>query len=422
MNTAAATNSKLFYGWWLIAAVFVGEMFAIGSTTYAFGLFVKPLELEFGISRGDANKGLALFMIGMGLSAPLIGRLIDRRSARNVMLFGAAWMALGFIAIALAPSLLWMALAILLMVAVGATMIGPLTANTLASRWFERRRGRALGMVAVGTSVGGTLLVPLVAYNIDMFGWRQALMIQGGIILVIVGALALWVVRDRPQDMGLLADGDIADRGNTATPLPSGPVWTAGALLKHRDFWCIGLSVGLTFAVTQSVLASLVPYAADAGISAQRGAMLISVLSVCSIIGKLVFGALAERVDKRWLLLAVVCFTVAQLCTLIVQPDFTLLLVICGIAGLAIGGELPVWAAIIAERFGSRSFGTVMGMMNPINMICSLVAISYVGIAYDRSGGYALPFQMFLGVAAASAVMTLLISAPKKSLTDKPSV
>lgn len=416
MRNAATNNPKLFYGWWLIAAVFVGEMFAIGSTTYAFGLFVKPLELEFGISRGDANKGLALFIIGMGLSAPLIGRLIDRRSARRVMLFGAAWMGAGFIALALAPTLQWMALAILFMVAAGATMIGPLTANTLASRWFDRRRGRALGLVAVGTSVGGTLLVPLIAYNIEAFGWRQALMIQGGIILVIVGALALWVVRDRPQDLGLLADGALADRADTTSHLPAGPVWTAGALLRHRDFWCIGLSVGLTFAVTQSVLASLVPYAADAGIDAQRGALLISVLSVCSILGKLLFGALAERVDKRWLLLTVVCFTVAQLCTLIVQPDFALLLVICGIAGFAIGGELPVWAAIIAERFGPRSFGTVMGMMNPINMTCSLVAISYVGIAYDQSGGYTLPFQVFLGVAAASAVMTLLITAPRKAV------
>ncbi|MES2884028.1 MAG: MFS transporter [Pseudomonadota bacterium] len=414
MNNNAPGNSKLFYGWWLIAAVFVGEMFAIGSTTYAFGLFVKPLELEFGISRGDANKGLALFIIGMGLSAPLIGRLIDRHSARRVMLFGAAWMGAGFFAVALAPSLQWMSLAIVLMVASGATMIGPLVANTLASRWFDRRRGRALGMVAVGTSVGGTLLVPLMAYNIETFGWRQALMIMGGIIFVIVGALALWVVRDRPQDLGLLPDGALANRTEAGGQMPGGPVWTAGALLRHRDFWCIGLSVGLTFAVTQSVLASLVPYAADAGIDARRGALLISVLSVCSILGKLLFGALAERVDKRWLLLVVVGFTVAQLCTLIVQPDFALLLVICGIAGFAIGGELPVWAAIIAERFGPRSFGTVMGLMNPINMTCSLVAISYVGIAYDKSGSYTLPFQVFLGVAAASAIMTLLITAPRK--------
>ena len=75
-----------------------------------------------------------------------------------------------------------------------------------------------------------------------------------------------------------------------------------------------------------------------------------------------------------------------------------------------------MWAEIIAERFGSRSFGTVMGLMNPINMTCSLVAISYVGIAYDRSGSYTLPFQVFLGVAAASAVMTLLITAPRKAI------
>lgn len=420
MSIVPQAASGLYYGWWLVLAVFVGEMFAIGSTTYAFGLFVKPLEQEFGISRGDANKGLALFIVGMGLSAPLIGRLLDRRSARGVMLFGAAWMALGLVAVALAPSLGWMALATLLVLASGAAMIGPLTANTLASRWFERRRGRALGVVAVGTSVGGTLLVPLIAYNIETFGWRQALMIQAGLIVLIVGALALWVVRDRPQDLGLLPDGAAPRPEDAAMPAIglSGPEWTLGRLLRQRDFWCIGLSVGLTFAVTQSVLASLVPYATDAGIDAKKAALLVSSLSVCSILGKLLFGALAERVDKRWLLLTVVAFTLLQLVTLIAQPDFVWLLVICGLAGFALGGELPVWAAIIAERFGPRSFGTVMGLMNPINMVCSLAAISYVGIAYDRSGGYTQPFSVFLGVAAVAAVMTVLIRRPSISAAN----
>lgn len=408
--------SGLYYGWWLVLAVFVGEMFAIGSTTYAFGLFVKPLEQEFGISRGDANRGLALFIVGMGLSAPLIGRQLDRRSARGVMLFGAFWMAAGLVAVALAPSLGWMALAVLLVLASGAAMIGPLTANTLAARWFERRRGRALGLVAVGTSVGGTLLVPLIAYNIETFGWRQALLIQAGLIVLIVGALALWVVRDRPQDLGLLPDGALQRKEDgPAIVAAVAPVWTAARLLRQRDFWCIGLSVGLTFAVTQSVLASLVPYATDAGIDAKKAALLVSSLSVCSILGKLLFGALAERVDKRWLLLTVVGFTLLELATLIVQPDFRWLLIICGLAGFALGGELPVWAAIIAERFGPRSFGTVMGLMNPINMVCSLGAISYVGVAYDRSGGYAQPFTVFLGVALAAGVMTLLIRAPGKT-------
>lgn len=415
MGIAPQAATGLYYGWWLVLAVFVGEMFAIGSTTYAFGLFVKPLEQEFGISRGDANKGLALFIVGMGLSAPLIGRLLDRRSARAVMLFGAAWMATGLVAVALAPSLGWMALATLLVLGSGAAMIGPLIANTLASRWFERRRGRALGVVAVGTSVGGTLLVPLIAYNIEAYGWRQALMLQAGLVLLIVGALALWVVRDRPQDLGLLPDGAAPSPDQAVVPKasPVGPEWTVARLLRQRDFWCIGLSVGLTFAVTQSVLASLVPYAADAGIDAKKAALLVSSLSVCSILGKLLFGALAERIDKRWLLLAVVAFTVLQLATLIVQPDFRWLLIVCGLAGFALGGELPVWAAIIAERFGPRSFGTVMGLMNPINMVCSLAAISYVGVAYDRSGGYTQPFTAFLGVALAAGVMTLLIRAPR---------
>ena len=136
---SATAAPRLFYGWWLIAAVFVGEMLAIGSTTYAFGLFVKPLQDEFGISRGDAYKGIALLIIGMGLSGPLIGRLLDRRSARRVMAFGAAWMAAGFVAVALAPTLGWMALATLLMVASGAFLSFFTFATPLLIHWVSKK-------------------------------------------------------------------------------------------------------------------------------------------------------------------------------------------------------------------------------------------------------------------------------------------
>lgn len=398
---------KVFYGWWVLAVAFAGEMFAIGSTTYAFGLFVKPLSAEFGVDRATVNTGLMLFIVGMGVLAPLLGRLLDRHPVRVLMPIGALAMGAGLAGIAVAPSLAVMALCILLPVSAGAVLIGPLTANTLAARWFERRRGLALGIVAVGTSAGGALLVPLIGLTMERFGWRGALAVQGALIAGVVGLLAALVVRGFPRELGLVPDG--ADNP-TAGAQSAAAEWTAARTLRERDFWCIALAVGLTFAVNQSALISLVPYATDRGFALAQAQWLVSALAACSILGKLALGALADRVDKRWLLLVVIAAIALEQLALLLAPGFTTLLIVCGLAGFASGGTLPVWAALIGERFGARSFGTVMGLMNPVNMVASLVAIGFIGRSFDATGSYDLAFRVFLGVAALAAVTALAIT------------
>ena len=409
----SAGSTRLYFGWWVLAAVFVGEMFAIGSTSYAFGLFVVPAGEAYGASRGTLNTGLILFLLGMGLSAPFIGRLLDRYPARWVMGVGTLAMAAGFVGVGLAPTLQISAFCILLLIGPGAAAIGPLAANTLVTRWFIRHRGKALGLAAVATSLGGVAVVPLMAWNLDRFGWRMALVLQGAIILVVVGALVLWRIRSRPQDLGLTPPAD----AGTVSAVQSRQ-WTVGELVRTRDFWFIAFSVGLIFGINQSVLASLVPYATDAGIGLAQATLLVSALSVCSILGKLLFGAVADRYDKRRLLLVPVACTLLQLVTLVSEPSFPVLLVICGLAGFAIGGELPVWAALVGERFGQVSFGTAMGLMSPVNTVIGLLAIGFVGGAFDTSGSYAMPFTVLSGFVVLSGVLTLLISRPPQAETS----
>jgi len=414
-QTPAQAQSKIFYGWWILAVVFVGEMLAIGSTSYAFGLFVKPAEEAFGISRATANAGIILVFLGMGVSAPFLGRLLDRYSARSIFIGGALVMGAGMIGVGLAPKLWMIALCLVLLVAPGAMAIGPLAANTLVARWFTRHRGKAMGMAAVATSLGGAIIVPFMAFNLDRYGWREALMIQGVVIAVAMILMTTWIIRDRPQDLGLLPDGDAA--GSAAaeqSAQQSGRLWTVRQLVRTRDFWCIGLSVGTMFAINQSVLVSMVPYATDAGIGLAQATLLVSGLSIASILGKLCFGALADKVDKRWLLLTVIACTVLMLSVLILSPSFWVLFGVVCIAGFAIGGELPVWAALLGERFGAKSYGTVMGLMSPINMGFNLVAIGYIGKAFDRTGSYAVPFSHFMVLAGVATVLTVLISSRSK--------
>lgn len=411
MNPAAHPGRPwLFRGWWILAAAFVGEMLAVGSTVYAFGLFVKPVAEEFAASRATINGGLMLFFVGMALTAPVIGRLLDRWPARWIMAVGALAMGAGFVGIALAPTLPLMGLCIALLVAPGSIAVGPLTANTLVTRWFLRHRAKALGIAAVATSIGGAVIVPLVGGALTEYGWRGALLIQGSLIALVVPVVALWLIRDRPQDVGLEMDGQApAEAGAISAAAAAGRSWSTRELLLDRTFWCVGLAVGLLFSVNQSVLASLVPYATDGGLSVEQATLLVSAASLCSIVGKLAFGVFGDRVDQRYLLIAVAVLIVVQLLAMIATPGFALLLVMCCIGGFAGGVELPLWASLVGARFGSRSFGAVMGLMNPINMIASIVGVRFAGQAFDRSGDYDLAFQVFVGVAALSAAMALLI-------------
>ncbi len=418
LTPSPATKPRIFYGWWVVAAVFVAEMFAIGSTSYAFGLFVVPAGEEFGLNRATANTGLILLLLGMGLSAPLIGRLLDVFPVRNVLVCGALCMSAGFLVLATATELWIMAAALLLLVGPGAGAIGPLSAATVVSRWFNRHRGKALGVTAVATSLGGSVLVPVMAFNLEMFGWRTTLMIQAALIATVVSLIAWTMVRDRPEHLGLLADGD-DEPSEAASSARETAVWRYAQLVRNRDFWCISLAVGLTFAVSQAILVSLVPYATDIGIGTRQAAMLISVLAFSSILGKLTFGAIADKVDKRWLLLVIICFILLQLAVLLVQPGFWVLLVILSVAGFATGGELPVWAALVADRFGSVSYGSVMGAMNLLNVMANLIALRYVGEAFDRTGDYRFAFTSFLAVVIVAIIATLLISQPRAASTGE---
>ncbi len=409
----AARPQGLFYGWWIVAAVFVCEMFAIGSTSYAFGLFVVPVGEELGLSRAGTNTGLILLLVGMGASAPVTGRLLDRFPVRNVLVGGALLMGGGFVALALSHSVWLMGASMLLLIGPGAGAIGPLSAATVVARWFNRNRGKALGLTAVATSVGGAVLVPLMAFNLSVLGWRGTLLLQGLLIATIVSLIAWLLVRDRPSDVGLQTDG-----GNDTDAQPASETenvrWGFAELARDRDFWCITAAVGLTFAVSQAILASLVPYARDIGIGTGQASVLISVLALSSIFGKLAFGAIADRIDKRWLLLVIILFILVQLGTLLAEPGFIALLVILSIAGFATGGELPVWAALVADRFGSLSYGSVMGAMNFLNMFCSLLALRYIGETYDRTGDYQLALQSFIVVVGIAVVATLLITKPTR--------
>lgn len=403
----SAQTSGLFHGWWIVATVFLGQGVATGLTTYSFGLFQVPLAEEFGVSRSIVSLGMTGHMLLGALLSPLVGRELDRRPIRSIMLAAGACMALAYWAMSAAPSLWLLGALFVTGSAIGMAGIGPLPASKLVATWFFRGRGRALGVSAVGTSAGGLVAPPLLAAAIASWGWRGALAASGLAIAVVALPPIALAIRNRPADLGLHPDGAAAPP--PAPPAPPEGGWSFARLARDRNFWVITAVMGTIFGVVSSLIMNLPPIAAELGIDAARAAGLISFLSVAGIAGKLLFGAIADRVDKRVLLWLGMAMLAGFLLITLSGPGFALLAVGGGVMGFALGGALPLWGALIGDCYGSESFGAVMGWMAPLMLPFNIAGIQFLPWCYDTLGSYTPALRVYLGALAVAAALLLLL-------------
>jgi sugar phosphate permease len=345
--------------------------------------------------------------------APLAGYLLDHYNAQRVIAIGAIAFGLSFAFIATSSSLPLMALALAIPAGFGGMAIGPLTTTALTSRWFYRRRGRTLGLATVATSGGGIVVVPLLAWAIEHYGWRSALFGEALLILAIVLALAIFVVRNSPSDLGL--EDHPENLGRSASDMRAGARdaqhWPYGAILTTMNFWAVGFVFAVITAFAQALVVTLVPYGTELGFSPASAAFLISVFSVCAAIAKIGSGYIAEFTDRRVILIASTLAMALSLGLLLMLSDYSALLIASAAAGIALGGVLPTAAALISGYFGAPSFGKVMGMLYFAAVGGSVLAVYFIGRVFDSSRSYDPAFGTFLGVAGAAIVAALLVRA-----------
>jgi sugar phosphate permease len=408
----------VFFGWWMVAVAFLAQGLSAGCTTYLFGLFVKPVAEEFAAQRGPISLGMSLLTLAQGLIAPFVGVALDRRSIRATMVLGALAMGGGFALMAAAPSLAALGLCFATLIAFGALAIGPLSASKLVANWFEATRGRALGVASTGTSAGGAVLPPLAAWAIAAWGWRGALAALGALVVSLLVPAVWLLVRNRPEDRGLALDGASAREAATAALSP--PALGLGDLVRQRNFWALGMAVGIVFALLGALLVNLHPYATDLGVDAAAGAWLFTLLSVSGIAGKLLFGALADRVGKRLLMAIGMAMLAGFLVLLLSEPDYEQLAIACALVGFALGGFLPIWGALIGDCWGREAFARVMGLMSPLMSPLVMAAVAVPGFVHDRTGSYDLAFHIFLGALALAGAALSLLQVPPSGRASQP--
>jgi sugar phosphate permease len=312
--------------------------------------------------------------------------------------------AAGLWGMSLAPTIEIYNLLFGLTMAVGNAFSASMAGTAAISRWFTISRGRALGFAAMGTSVGGIAIPALVTMWLGSVGWRGTLENLALLTALLVAPLICLTVRGKPSDVGLLPEGTQRAQDNLA---PADTSLTMTEIVRQPAYWYIGLSLGLLFCVYSAMLANITPYATNLGQSEARASSLIMVIAVGGLVGKLLFGMGADRFNLKFGLWAAQGLVGLAFLLLATQPDYPLMLVAAAGMGLAAGGQLPVWGAMLARVFGVNSFGRAMGAMGPLITLAILPGFVVVGHLYDSYGNYTVCLLLFAAVTVIAAAMLI---------------
>ena len=395
----------MFYGWRVVGSAFIAQMFVVGFFTYAVSLLVAPVKAEFDVSLEQVMYSLTFGTFSGLVLMPLAGALVDRVAVRWLMATGALLFGLGLFGMSRSTSILQYIIIFGLTMSVANAFAGSMSSSAVISRWFTVSRGRALGVAAIGTSVGGVLVPGLVNWWLGESGWRGALENLALVILLVMLPAVVIGIRGRPADVGLAPEADLANAPTSG--LPHDTHLDMKAIAANPSFWYIGFSLGLLFAVYGATLSNITPYATGLGHSDEQASALIMAVAIAGFTGKLLFGFAADKFSLRASLWAAEALVALGLLILALEPAYGAMLAASVLMGLAAGGMLPVWGALMARVFGLASYGRAMGLMGPLITLCVLPSYALVGRLYDMSGGYALSLFLFSGITLVAAALLL---------------
>jgi len=405
---------KVFYGYWIVVATFFCVFITSGCGFYAFSLFVKPLEADFGWGRGVIMAASTIYFMVVGVAAPFVGRLVDRYGASKVIAIGAFIAGLGFILLRLMNNL-WYFYGGWTVVGVGMAAAGIVPAATLVSNWFKERRGTAIGIMSAGVGAGGFVLAPLIGgYLIPNFGWRASYLALALLTWAVVIPLALLVIRTKPADMGLYPDG--VEAPEAAALLSSSEGLTPKMALATSAFWLIAVSFLTSTFGQVGILQNQVPHLEDMGFPAAMAATTLSVVGLGSLIGKFSFGWLCDQIQAKYAWCICLGFQLASIIMLInIGPASSraIIWLYAIVMGLGSGGWLPIMSMLVSSTFGLASYGTIFGMVTFAEQTGTATGPLTAGYMYDTMNTYHWAFIIFLLLCIVATATILGVRRPK---------
>jgi sugar phosphate permease len=408
-----------FYGWWLVIATATILFLTAGTYFYGFSTLVDPLEVEFGWSRALIGGAFSVALLAEGLTALLVGYLVDRFGAPCLLLVGVLLMGSGFVALS-QIQLVWQLYAALATFALGMTLAG-LACWVTVVHWFAKKRGRALALMSCGVGACGVMVVVLAAL-ISLLGWRSAVVTIGISQIAICVPLAL-TVRHRPEDVGLLADGEGRATGRSRATSAASPKGedaagkrveqgglTVRQALRTRPFWLLTLASALTWLGSMALVGHLVPFL-EGSADFSRGAASAVAMGIPfgSLVGRLGFGWLADYVVKRWLMAVAYVLQGAGILVFATIDSPWQAVLFLAVFSTGWDGAIPLLPALQAEYFGLRAFGGIQGLLSAVATLGAFGGPVFAGMVYDTMDSYRPAFFLMTltTMAAVPAILSM---------------
>ncbi len=409
--SAGVKQPRFYYGNIIVLASFFVVMIAWG-TQYSFGVFFKPVLNEFGWTRAETSGAYSLSIVLLGFFGIIAGRLSDKYGPRLVVTGCGLLLGLGYILMSQLSAIwqIYLFYGVLASIGVAGSWV-PLL-STIA-RWFVRRRGLASGIVAAGIGIG-TIILPLLANKlISVYNWRTSFIIIGIISLVVYVVIAQFLRRD-PAQMGLLAYGAQQENTENASREVSG--FSLKEAIHTRQFWIISVTFFFFAFCLQTVMVHIVPYATDAGISADSAAILLSIIGFVSIGSKLGLGGAGDRIGNKRVILTVFILLLAAFFLLQSTSKAWTLTLFAVVFGLGYGGLAAVQSPTVAEFFELKEHGAIFGLVMFITHIGGAIGPLAAGRIFDITGSYYWAFMLCALLSLISIITTLFLKPTRKAL------
>jgi OFA family oxalate/formate antiporter-like MFS transporter len=416
--------NRPFYGWKLLAALAAIVSINVGMTYLAAGVVNAPMARDLEMSRGTLGLGSTVFLLCLGLSAPLVARSVNSLGSRATLCVGSLLIALGSILLASCVSRGWqfvLGYGVLLGAGCGFGGIAP--AHSCATLWFEKRRAMALALVLVGAGLGGTIFAPLITRLIAAAhgNWHAGWLCLSAASFT-AALMSILFVKNHPEEIRQVTDGGAQSVGETIDDAPSRRPsvyrtrdhWTLKEAARTPTFWLLTLAAVGESVPGTATIAHAVPHLRDLGHSAAAAGAALGLFATASMFGSLTVGFLCDRVEPRivWAL----CISLIGAGILVAtraRADAAMYL-FTGMLGFGSGAALTCWHATVGNYFGPSSFASILCAQLPISNTIAAASPFLVGMVYDVRGSYTPAFVLLAAFSGLTAILLFFARPPTR--------
>ena len=413
MLSLLGIRHRLFYGW-VIVATFLVVGTTLWGIRFSFGVFFKPIESEFELTRAATSSIFSAHMVIGSLFAIMGGWAFDKYGPRIVILLMGLIAGLSLLLTSQTNSLWQLFLTYSLLLSMGTSAIFAGVMSTV-SRWFDRKRGMALGIASSGAGLGTVVMAPLAAYLISSFDWRTAYAIIGAIILLVVIPSSRLLRKD-PYEIGTIPYGTkpysidrSPGRQENEKDINKPASLSLSEAIRTRSFWFV---IFVWFFIASSlflVTTHIVPHVTDIGFSPLQAASVLSLVGVVAIAGRIIMGAVSDKIGRKVTAITCAVIQAVALTWLIWAQDMWMFYVFAVMFGLAWGGMGPSAAALIGDTFGLGRLGSILGVLDVGYGIGAAIGPVIAGLVFDISNSYHVAFLFAIGAMVIATMLIVLI-------------